>query len=72
MYGHKKTTTCGGIKLAVRWGRQDNRGTWCELDYTPKRKDSTDGEGPALGTRHQLVTTEIDASGRKAGKQFRK
>lgn len=38
----------------------------------PKKEESTDGVGSALCTRPQLVTTEIDGSGRKDGRQFRK
>lgn len=48
-------TTCDGIKLAVSWERQDNRGIRRETDLTPKKEESTDVVGPALCTRHQLM-----------------
>lgn len=60
MYGYKKMTTCDGIKLAVSWERQDNRGIRRETDLTPKKEESTDVVGPALCTRHQLMLSIWD------------
>lgn len=37
MYGYNTLTTCGGINLTLSWKRQENRGTRCEIDHTPKK-----------------------------------
>lgn len=60
-------TTCGGIKLAVSWERQDNRRTKCEVDYMPKKEESTDGVGSALCTRPQLGWRLMGVGGRMEG-----